>query len=67
MSICLSEAEIQELTGKLRSKAQAAVLRYIGYPYKVRPDGSLIVLRVHVESMSGSIRDEGPRLHLTNA
>jgi hypothetical protein len=48
---------------------QRRVLGYVGIPYRVRPDGSLIVLRVHVEhAYDGSqpARPE-PRLRIDNA
>lgn len=48
-SIVLSAVELQELTLKPTPGRQRRVLDYVGIPYKVRPDGSLIVLRVHVD------------------
>ncbi len=46
--ICLTPAEIQEVTGKQRPHAQAKVLLALGIPFRIRPDNSLLVLRVHV-------------------
>ena len=47
-SICLTPAEIHEITGKKRPHAQMPVLHALGIPFRIRPDNSLMVLRVHV-------------------
>jgi hypothetical protein len=47
--LTLSPEELRELTAKRRSDAQARVLDFMRIPYHVRPNGSLAVLRVHVE------------------
>ena len=49
MSVCLSQAELEELTGYPRPSAQARELDHLGIPYQRRRNGSLIVLRAHVE------------------
>lgn len=49
----LTEAQLIELTAKRRPSAQARVLGHAGIPYRRRPDGSLIVLRIHVETLDG--------------
>lgn len=48
-TLTLSRDELADLTGKLRSDAQAKVLDFMGIPYRSRPDGTLAVLRIHVE------------------
>ena len=48
--IVLSEDDVVELTGKRRTSAQARVLDFMGIPYRPRPNGSLVVLRIHVEA-----------------
>jgi hypothetical protein len=48
--IVLSKQELVELTRKTRPSAQARVLDFMGIDYKPRPDGSLAVLRIHVET-----------------
>lgn len=48
--IVLSEMELVELTKKERPSAQARVLDFMGIRYRPRPDGSLAVLRIHVET-----------------
>lgn len=45
----LTDEEIIELTGKRRRDAQVRVLRFLCLEHRVRPDGSLVVLRSHVE------------------
>lgn len=49
----LDEAELAVLTQRVRSSAQAKVLAFMGIDYKLRPDGSLVVLRSHVEKQFG--------------
>lgn len=45
----LTIEEIQQLTNRIRSDGQRRELDHMGIPYKVRRDGSLVVLRIHVE------------------
>lgn len=47
----LSREEIAQLTNKLRHDAQARVLRFMGVEHRIRPDGSVAVMRSHVEKM----------------
>jgi hypothetical protein len=49
----LTEEEIRELTNRKQRSAQAMVLNALGITHKVRPDGSLVVLRAHVEHELG--------------
>lgn len=49
----LTKAELEALTGKQRRDTQARVLRFMGIEHKIRPDGSLAVLRAHVEQELG--------------
>jgi hypothetical protein len=49
----LTPDEVRELTGRQRRDAQAAALRHMGIEHKVRPDGSIAVLRAHVEREFG--------------
>ena len=52
-SMFLTEEEIADLTKKQRHSAQARVLRGLGVEHKVRPDGSIVVLRMHAERILG--------------
>ena len=49
----LTADEVRDLTGKVRNQAQVAALRHMGIEHRVRPDGSVAVLRAHVESSLG--------------
>lgn len=46
----LTDDELRELTGKKFRSAQAQVLRYMGIDFRMRPDGSLVVLRCQLEA-----------------
>lgn len=49
MSTFLSEEELVELTNKKRRPSQVCVLRFMGIAHKIRPDGSIAVMRAHAE------------------
>ena len=51
--LTLTRAELREFTQRRRSDAQARVLDYLRLPYRVRPDGSLVVLRAVAEKALG--------------
>ena len=51
--LLLTEHEIQALTGRLRRPAQTRALKWMGIEHRVRPDGSLAVLREHVQNVLG--------------
>jgi len=53
----LSPDELKELTHRCRPGAQARALRAMGIEHKVRPDGSVAVLRSHVEGQMGAPND----------
>jgi hypothetical protein len=55
--IFLTKEELRELTRRNRSSAQVVVLRFMGIEHKIRPDGSVVVLRAHVEHLLGGIAD----------
>jgi len=59
-SLLLSPAEIIELTGKQRKKAQTRVLRALGVRYSPRPDGSLIVGRAALARLLGHTDKQPP-------
>lgn len=50
----LTEAEIVELTGRVRPTYQRRVLDSLGITSKPRPDGTLVVLREHVATLLGA-------------
>lgn len=49
----LTEEEVRSLTNRVQHQAQAKMLRSIGMMFKIRSDGSLLVLRAHVEQELG--------------
>lgn len=52
-AVFLDTEELEELTNKQRYTAQRKVLNALGITHKTRPDGSLLVLRSHVEKLLG--------------
>lgn len=65
MTLTLTPDELIELTGKQRRSAQLKVLQALAIPFRVRPDGSLLVLRAHViENASPQDGQASPALHL---
>lgn len=50
----LTPEDIAALTLKTQRKAQRAALNFMGIDHKIRPDGSIVVLRAHVEKMLGA-------------
>ncbi|MGZ5833744.1 MAG: DUF4224 domain-containing protein [Telluria sp.] len=50
----LSSEEVQELTCRIQRAAQVKVLRGMGIEHRQRPDGTLAVLRAHVEKVFGA-------------
>jgi hypothetical protein len=60
--LVLSDEELRDLTRKVRADGQARVLKALGLTYGIRPDGSLVVLRVHLEEKLNP--SSQPRKHL---
>jgi hypothetical protein len=52
----LSEDELTSLTGMKRREARVRALRTMGVEHRIRPDGRVIVLRSHIESLLGGTR-----------
>ena len=52
MSIRLSDAEVADITGKVKWSAQRRMLDSLGYKYDLRQDGKPIVLRCYIEPKS---------------
>jgi len=58
----LNEKDVADLTKRKRAKAQQKQLNAMGIQYKVRADGSLVVLHAHVERLLGAVeRPPSPR------
>lgn len=49
----LTDEELRELTRRSQPASQIRVLRYMGIEHKVRPDGSIVVSRSHVQQVLG--------------
>lgn len=58
----LTPREVAELVGCRRRDAQARALRGMGIEHKVRPDGTVVVLRSHVEKVLGGEVGGGGRI-----
>jgi Domain of unknown function (DUF4224) len=56
----LTADELVELTGLRQPTAQRRVLDAIRVPYRVRPNGSIIVLRAAVDLALGGVPVERP-------
>lgn len=54
MKMFLDMDELRELTARQQHSAQAKVMRAMGIEHRARPDGSLAVLRLHVEQVLGA-------------
>ncbi len=52
-SMFLGNDEIIELTNRQRSAAQVRALRTMGIEHRIRPDGTVAILRAHVEHLLG--------------
>jgi hypothetical protein len=52
-SMFLTDEELTELTGKRYNAVRVRVLRGMGIEHKIRPDGSIVVLRAHAERILG--------------
>lgn len=50
----LSADEISSMTGRVQRAAQVKVLRFMGVEHRVRPDGTIAVMRAHVEKVFGA-------------
>lgn len=47
----LEPEEIVDLTGRVRRSAQVRALRSMGIEHRVRPDGSVAILRTHIDKV----------------
>jgi len=53
MTLNLSKEEIKEVTNKTHRKNQIIVLIGMGIPFKVRPDGSILICRAAYQAAMG--------------
>lgn len=57
MTTFLTKEELVELTGKKLHSSQEAALKCMGITHKKRPDGSVAVLRNHIEKDFGGLQE----------
>lgn len=50
-SLFLTEDEVRDLSGKIKRDAQVRALRAMGVEHRVRPDGSVAILRDHIHKV----------------
>lgn len=50
-TLFLLEPELRSLTGRIQRSAQVRVLRSMGIEHRIRPDGSVAVLRDHIQKI----------------
>jgi hypothetical protein len=60
--VILSPDELVTLTARRQKRAQAAVLDALGVPYRLRPDGSVVVFRRDLEQPTPRVQSRGPQL-----
>ncbi|MBV7482478.1 DUF4224 domain-containing protein [Bordetella sp. BOR01] len=60
-ALTLAPDELAEITGKTRKSSQIEVLRQLAIPFKIRPDGTPLVLRAAMEAALGhATKNQGP-------
>jgi hypothetical protein len=55
--VFLTAIELAELTHKRRRDAQVRALRHMGIEHKIRPDGTPLVLKSHIDKSLGGITE----------
>jgi hypothetical protein len=66
--VILSPADLMLLTGRMRYTAQRRVLDALGVPYRVRPDGSVVVFQEDLRRESTTQKGPAsPRLRFSTA
>jgi len=58
LPMVLESDELASLTHKVRASAQVKALRFMGIEHRIRPDGTVAVLRTHVEQVLGVLPAE---------
>lgn len=57
-STFLTPQEIVDLTNRVLPSAQARVLNAMGIEHKVRPDGTVAILRKHIDKVFDGLPDD---------
>lgn len=64
MTLALTEDELKSITGYIRPKKQLEVMRQLGVPARMRPDNTVLVLRMHLNHPAAQKPADKPRLKL---
>jgi hypothetical protein len=64
MTLTLTKDELKNITGYSRARKQLEVMRQLGIPARLRPDNSVLVLRMHLNHPATQMTAEKPRLKL---
>ncbi|HBP27892.1 MAG TPA: hypothetical protein DD666_00570 [Advenella kashmirensis] len=66
--ILLTDEEVIELTDRKKRESQRKVLNELSIPFRIRPDGSLVILRAAMEVALGheekNKRSASPKMRL---
>lgn len=54
----LNAQELYELTGRHRRDAQIRMLLHMGIDHRVRADGSVVVLKSHIDKVFGGVAEQ---------
>lgn len=60
----LSPQDLALLTGKRQRNAQRRVLSALAIPYRLRPDGSIVVFHHDIHATPGTTKPLEPRLRI---
>lgn len=62
MTLELTAEELQRITGYRRSQKQLEVLHSLGVPARLRPDNTVLVLRMHMTHPAELATERRPQL-----
>ncbi len=62
MTLELTAEELQRITGYRRPQKQLEVLRSLGVPARLRPDNTVLVLRMHMTHPAELATERRPQL-----
>lgn len=65
MKLFLDEEEMHELTGRERRDAQVKQLRHMGIEHRVRADGTVAVLKSHIDKTFDGVAEKTIKLEHT--
>lgn len=60
----LSASQLEELTGRVRPSAQRRILQHLKIPFRVRPDGTPVVLEADLHAPTKE-KSRAPQLCLS--